>query len=144
MKQKVSNQVKDWLRQTLLDRKQKESEVKHPKDPERSSAIFSSDEQLAGTNESIQNFEVEELFDEIEHMESRGLTTLNQMDKRRNSSALLPLENREGKETKAMLDGNDQRETKGVSQAAIEDIEEKSMRRNSNNFVRLRSKKIVF
>ena len=144
MKQKVSNQVKDWLRQTLLDRKQREPEVRLPKDPEKSSAVFSSDEQLEGTNESIQNLEVDELFDEIEHIESKNLAIpapVNQMDKRKNSSALLPPENGEKKEAKGLIDGSDRREAKGVSQAAIEDIEEKSIRRNSNNFVRLRSKK---
>lgn len=145
MKQKVSNQAKDWFRQALLDRKQREPEVRPPKDPERSSAVFSSDEQFeGGTNESIQNIEVEELFEQIQHMESRNLTiptTTNQMEKRRNSSALLPFDNGERKEIKvsANLDG---KEAKGFSQAAIEDdIDEKSNRRNSKNFVRLRSKK---
>ena len=137
-KQKVSNQVKGWLREMLLERKKKEPEVRLI-DLDRSSAVFSLDEQLIGSNESLQTVEVEEFLDQIESKETRSMSIhapLDQMGKKEtknDSSVFGPIENGEKKEAKNPSGDS--------SQPAIEDVDEKLSRANSKSFVRLRSKK---
>ena len=138
-KQKVSNQVKGWLREMLLERKKKEPEVRLI-DPDRSSAVFSLD---IGSNESLQTVEVEEFLDQIESKETRSMsihTPLDQMGKKEtknDSSVFSYMENGEKKEAKnpSMLAPGDS------SQPAIEDADEKWSRANSKSFARQRSKK---
>lgn len=141
-KQKISNQVKVWLREMLLERKRKEPDVRLI-DPDRSSAVFSLDEQVIGSNESLQTVEVEEFLDQIESKETRSMsinTPLDQMGKKEtknDSSFYGSIENGEKKESKnqSMLAPGDS------SQPAMEDVDDKWSRANSKSFVRLRSKK---
>lgn len=149
IKQKVSNQVKGWLREMLLQRRQKETESK-ANDPDKLSAVFSLDEQLVGSNESLQTLEVEEFLEQIDRKETRALsihTPLDQIERKETrsySSDLIPLETGERKEAKALSmlapDFPDRRDVRGLSQPPTEDFEERPSG-NSKNFIRMRSKK---
>ena len=112
------------------------------------SAVFSLDEQLVGSDESLQTLEVEEFLEQIDRKETRALsihTPLEQIEKTRSySSGLIPLDAGERKETKALSmlapDLPDRRYVRGLSQPQNEDIEEK-IGGNSKSFIRMRSKK---
>ena len=147
IKQKISSQVKSWLREMLLQRRKNETESK-ANDPDKLSAVFSLDEQLVGSDESLQTLEVEEFLEQIDRKETRALsihTPLEQIEKTRSySSGLIPLDAGERKETKALSmlapDLPDRRYVRGLSQPQNEDIEEK-IGGNSKSFIRMRSKK---
>ena len=145
IKQKVSKQVKGWLREMLLQRKQRETESK-AYDPEKSSAVFSLDEQLIGSNESLQTLEVEEFLEQIDRKETRALSIHTPLEQiKSNSADIIPLEIGDRKEAKALSmlapDLPDRRDVRGLSQPpTTEDIEEK-IGGNSKNFIRMRSKK---
>ena len=165
IKQKVSKEVKGWLREMLLERKKREPELRL-NDPDKSSAVFSLDDQQLASSESLQTLEIEDFIDNMDRKETRNLSMHapvpvekeaklhslgligGEKEAKSYSSALLPIEAIERKEGKALsmlapvdaLDRMDRNNLKGLSQPIIEDLEEKPSG-NSKNFIRMRSKK---